>query len=370
MRHLDLFSGIGGFALAAMTVWGKDYECVGFCDIEPYAQELLKIRFPGVPIYDDIKKLTAADIFSVGPSANNNSHGRAGRNAEVKSTEAGEQTQYGAKGRIDLLTGGFPCQPFSMAGKRRGTEDDRHLWPEMLRVIKEVKPTWIIGENVAGILSMGGMMTLEWRVKQIMARKTSKPQEQTGLFGESSMTLNVSITPSKHLLFQLVPLAHRTGEIESGLLRTPDTRNGNRGRRSEINMKSRLDRKMSLNLDDQLNAMSQGLLPTPKVGAIDDTNDRSLKKGNLSDVVDRMINMPSARDWKGGGKKGRDCLDFKIEMNATKGQTGTKTGLKLQPGFVEWMMGYPPEWTDLNCRKLATELLGLKDLETVSVPKL
>ena len=60
VRHLDLFSGIGGFALAAMTVWGKDYECVGFCDIEPYAQQLLKIRFPGVPIYEDIKKLTAA----------------------------------------------------------------------------------------------------------------------------------------------------------------------------------------------------------------------------------------------------------------------------------------------------------------------
>ena len=60
LKHLDLFSGIGGFALAAMTVWGKDYECVGFCDIDPYAQQLLKIRFPGVPIYEDIKKLTAA----------------------------------------------------------------------------------------------------------------------------------------------------------------------------------------------------------------------------------------------------------------------------------------------------------------------
>lgn len=148
MTHLDLFSGIGGFALAALQVWGKDYECVGVCDIEPYAQQLLKIRFPGVKIYEDIKKLTAADIFS---------NGRTGRHEEVEPTEAGEQTQHGVKGRIDLLTGGFPCQPFSVAGKRRGTEDDRYLWPEMLRVIIEVKPTWIIGENVAGILSMGGV---------------------------------------------------------------------------------------------------------------------------------------------------------------------------------------------------------------------
>lgn len=64
VKHLDLFSGIGGFALAGLSVWGKDYECVGFCDIEKYAQELLKIRFPGVPIYEDIKKLNIDSIVS------------------------------------------------------------------------------------------------------------------------------------------------------------------------------------------------------------------------------------------------------------------------------------------------------------------
>ena len=100
MNHLDLFSGIGGFALAALTVWGKEYENVGFCEIDRYCQELLKIRFPGAKIYEDIKTLEH-------------------------------------KGEVDLITGGFPCQPFSQAGKRNGTQDDRHLWPYMLKVIAE-----------------------------------------------------------------------------------------------------------------------------------------------------------------------------------------------------------------------------------------
>ncbi len=141
MKHLDLFSGIGGFAIAGLSVWGKDYECVGFCDIEKYAQELLKIRFPGVPIYEDIKKLSA-DTYC--------------RGLERTEKESGESNNVMRKNiGIDLLTGGFPCQPFSMAGKRKGENDDRYLWPEMLRVIKEFNPTWVIGENVFGLMSMG-----------------------------------------------------------------------------------------------------------------------------------------------------------------------------------------------------------------------
>lgn len=118
-RHLDLFSGIGGFALAASWVWGSAHEVVSFCEIESFPQKVLKKHWPDVPVHDDIK------------------------------------TMNGDKyGRIDLLTGGFPCQPYSLAGKRRGSKDDRALWPEMLRVIKESQPRWIVGENVAGFISM------------------------------------------------------------------------------------------------------------------------------------------------------------------------------------------------------------------------
>ena len=114
--HLDLFSGIGGFALAAR--W-NGYRTVGFCDNEPYAQAVLKKHWPEVPCHKDIREVRG-DLYA----------------------------------GVTLLTGGFPCQPFSVAGKQRGKDDNRYLWPEMLRVIREARPAWIIGENVAGIVNL------------------------------------------------------------------------------------------------------------------------------------------------------------------------------------------------------------------------
>jgi DNA (cytosine-5)-methyltransferase 1 len=114
--HLDLFSGIGGFALAAK--W-NGYRTVAFCDNEPYAQAVLKKHWPDVPCHQDIREVRG-ELYA----------------------------------GVTLLTGGFPCQPFSCAGKQRGKDDNRYLWPEMLRVIREAKPTWIVGENVAGIVNL------------------------------------------------------------------------------------------------------------------------------------------------------------------------------------------------------------------------
>ena len=114
--HLDLFSGIGGFALAAK--W-NGYRTVGFCDNEPYAQAVLKKHWPEVPCHKDIREVRG-ELYA----------------------------------GVTLLTGGFLCQPFSVAGKQRGKDDNRYLWPEMLRVIQEAKPAWIIGENVAGIVNL------------------------------------------------------------------------------------------------------------------------------------------------------------------------------------------------------------------------
>ena len=136
MKHLDLFSGIGGFALAVDAVWpNAEHE---FCEIDPYCQQVLKKHFPNSKIHGDIKTIAYTDN---------------GRSAEQKLEAAGNK-QCDRKPKFDLLTGGFPCQPFSTAGKRRAEADDRYLWPEMLRIIRETSPTWIVGENVAGIINL------------------------------------------------------------------------------------------------------------------------------------------------------------------------------------------------------------------------
>lgn len=139
MLHLDLFSGIGGFALAAERVW-PDIEHV-FCEIDPFCRVILKKHWPNSYIYEDIKTLTNAN------------------GAGLQKTGAKQQTAGLA--RVDLLTGGFPCQPFSAAGKRKGRSDDRHLWPEMRRVIQEFSPHYVVAENVRGLLSIEGGMVFE-----------------------------------------------------------------------------------------------------------------------------------------------------------------------------------------------------------------
>jgi site-specific DNA-cytosine methylase len=118
LRVLSLFAGIGGFDLGLERTGG--FSTVAFCEIEPFAQRVLKKHWPHVHCFDDVRKLTGADI-----------------------------------GPVDVICGGYPCQPFSTAGKRQGKEDDRHLWPEFMRLVVELRPTWVIGENVAGHISMG-----------------------------------------------------------------------------------------------------------------------------------------------------------------------------------------------------------------------
>jgi len=128
MNHLDLFSGIGGFAYAAQQVWGSDHNVVAFVEKDKYCQKVLNKHWPEVPIFNDIK--------------------------EYRYGQAEGEKEQAQTPTIDLLTGGFPCQPFSVAGRRKGKGDDRFLWGEMLRIIKESKPTFVIGENVAGIVNM------------------------------------------------------------------------------------------------------------------------------------------------------------------------------------------------------------------------
>lgn len=164
--HLDLFSGIGGFSLACRWC---GVETIGFCEIDAYAQKVLIKNFGAVPVPDAIRcnggknNQGPASSKRDGTSPLEDSKGERCIEAGTKQSAAPNCPRLhgdifnlnGADYRgVWLLTGGFPCQPFSCAGKRRGKQDDRALWPEMLRVITEARPAWIIAENVAGIASM------------------------------------------------------------------------------------------------------------------------------------------------------------------------------------------------------------------------
>lgn len=119
MNHIGLFEGIGGFSLAARWM---GWETIAWCEWNEFGQKVLKHHFPKAKPHGDITK-TDFTIY---------------------------------RGQCDVLTGGFPCQPYSLAGKRKGKKDDRHLWPEMLRAIKEIQPTWVVGENVFGLVNWSG----------------------------------------------------------------------------------------------------------------------------------------------------------------------------------------------------------------------
>jgi DNA (cytosine-5)-methyltransferase 1 len=150
LTHLSLFSGIGGIDLAAH--WAG-FETVAFVERDLYCQKVLAKNFPGVPIYDDV---TTFGIEALGHS---NLQGPQGRKRKELPERADERTTGPRSPRVHLLSGGFPCQPFSVAGKRKGSSDERFLWHEMLRVIREVQPLWVLGENVRGLLSIDGGRT-------------------------------------------------------------------------------------------------------------------------------------------------------------------------------------------------------------------
>jgi len=121
LSHIGLFEGIGGFSLAARWM---GWETLAWCEWNEFGQKVLKHHFPNAEGFGDITKT--------------------------------DFTKYA--NTIDILTGGFPCQPYSLAGKRKGKEDERHLWPEMLRAIREIQPTYVVGENVFGLINWNGGM--------------------------------------------------------------------------------------------------------------------------------------------------------------------------------------------------------------------
>ncbi len=201
LTHISLFTGIGGIDLAAE--WAG-FETILMVENNAYCQEVLNKHWPNMPIIGDIKDATKEKIMAYAQSYR---EGR--RQSENRQRHRIKQGSKSAEGSnkpngykpITLITGGFPCQPVSQAGKRRGKEDDRWLWPEMLRIIKDVRPIWVVAENVAGSLEWGSQIVyLTWRERVISPR---------------------------HFLFQLAPSMPRTDEIGSSLWPTPSVEGNN-----------------------------------------------------------------------------------------------------------------------------------------------
>lgn len=318
MTHASLFSGIGGFDYAAALLgWINIFDC----EIDAFCRKVLEYHFPNSVHYGDITK----QIFKEW------------------------------RGKIDVLSGGFPCQPFSLAGQRKGADDNRYLWPQMLRVIREIRPTWVVGENVAGILTMvqpgaevevGGQASLfgeDYR-KRVLHR-------QEYVIETICRDLEREGYASNRYLFRLVPSERRTEGIEFGLLPTVQTQGLKR-----------------CNSQGKTEFMPLELLPTPmatdihhaeRVAELKKRGAKGLRcrdKGEagangLTDWMDfhGMLPTPTARDYKGSAsmesiqRRKRNHLTNNLsDVYAQRGKTS-----QLNPRFVSEMMGFPVDWTVL-----------------------
>lgn len=275
MTHASLFSGIGGFDLAAEWAgWTNAFNC----EIDPFCRKVLKYHFPNAEQYEDIRTTD----FTVW------------------------------KDRIDVLTGGFPCQPFSLAGKRRGTEDDRYLWPAMLDVIRTVRPRWVVGENVYGIVNWSEGMVFE----QVCADLEAAGYEV------QPYIIPACGVGAPHRRDRCWFVAHRTDagaeamrEREDGfyavsLLPTPTAIDAGSGR---------MNKSLSPNASERPTlamASKMGLLPTPTA------NDA------------KNVTLPASQGIRNGLPK--------TAMQSDEYRTGT--GSRLNPLYVAEMMGFPVNW--------------------------
>lgn len=312
------------------------------------------------------------------------------------------------RGKINVLTGGFPCQPFSVAGQRKGADDNRYLWPHMLRAIHKIRPDWVIGENVAGILTMvqpgqetevGSQSTLFGESEPVFKRRQQyvveticRDLEREG-YSVQPVLIPACSVGAPHRRDRVWFIAHRDGtglqaqgagqqglpEIIHGmLLPTPVA--------TEIHHAERVRKWKSMNLssphaqiagEKNPNGLTDfldfyGILPEPIPDntELENTDGNNLEESILQWLAEgQVMPTPTARDWKGAPSlenlKKRGKIPQKNSLPDFFARTGKS--FQLNPLFVAEMMGFPPDWTVSPF--LGEDRHPLKDTGTLSSPR-
>ena len=298
LTHLSLFSGIGGLDLAAE--WAG-IRTVGQCEWADYPRAVLEKHWPELPRWRDIRTLTKESFY--------------------------EQTGLRT---VDIISGGFPCQPFSVAGKQRGKEDDRYLWPEMLRVIRELQPSWVVGENVTGIINLAldtvcadlEAEGFEVQCFVIPACGVDAPHKRNRVCIVAN-TVNRSITLRGYGQFQNAPADGRDGSDHRRGAEEPVS--GQRG---------------------QNQSRSGGMADGVRTGIHEADSHAQNICGTRSahgKILDAEFTNCSSRERERERRgRYRGQLEELVELTPL-GKIG-----RLNPMWVEWLMGFPIGWTDLN----------------------
>ena len=372
LTYIDLFSGIGGFALAAG--WAG-FRTVAFCEIDPFCREVLKARFRAV-----------ADAPKSGCQARDgNRMGERTSTRRISPDSCGHKPILipdirdfdGTRFRgATLLTGGFPCQPFSHAGKRRGKEDDRYLWPEMLRVISEARPTWVIGENVGGLKSMVHFQ----RQLEVDTRKYTQDEMANGCFEvgqeeerEGRGILDEIVASLEKIGYEVTPIflpavsrqaPHERQRVwivatdssrSAGARRTSQSRGGPEGR----NASGGPDSDARHALGSRTDARPAASRPRNPVGEPD--SDAPVPQGRES----RFSSEPEGReDSSRGGDEGGDAPDASGQglPGKFRGQLGglSRTAGILEGGQPSRGIAETSQW-DIPWIEVATSLCRVDD---------
>lgn len=312
MTHASLFSGIGGAEIAAEWM---GWQNLFHCEIEEFPRKVLDYWFPNAESYEDI------------------------RTTDFKKW----------RGKIDVLTGGFPCQPFSVAGRREGEKDNRYLWQEMYRAIQEINPTWIVGENVAGITTM------------VESSKTTYLGRKTNLFDESDLYREESIFTLERICQDLENIGY---EVQPLII--PACAVGAPHRRDRVGLLPTVQTqglKKCNNKTGRTEFYPLSLLPTPT--ALDKGGGRMNRSISVNSserptlaLAARMKLLPTPNASEGAKYtttyNQHSQMGRSLTAMAINGMLGTKIDRKkdgipfhMNPLYVADMMGYPSMWTVL-----------------------